>query len=454
MQLFQLLPWHTWVFIAIIIGIWFAANYKFTQTSVDYAPAILTTTGIFATFFGIALGLLEFDASNIKSSVPRLVDGMKTAFVASAVGVFLALLVKIRYVIWKIPVKYAGAENGTATVDDLLNAVNKLQYALIGADDSTLVTQIKLLRQDSNDRLDRLQKSQESFMEKMADNNSKALINALEEVMRDFNAKINEQFGDNFKQLNQAVEKILVWQEKYKQQMSDMIEQQGKIAADMQLASDRYSKLLENAEKFKNVAESLSFLIRNLEEQRESIAISLKALGELLKSAQSSLPEIENKIVTIASQLSNSVKQTSEITTKAIIDNAKTIQESTNKVNTQIENITKDISSSVKQSNEATSHLIIDTSKMLYTSLDKAEKQLADSIKTANERINANILETSNKIDKQILSLDKALETELSKSLESLGKQLAALSSKFAADYTPLTHKLRQIIEIAEGVKK
>jgi len=41
----------------------------------------------------------------------------------------------------------------------------------------------------------------------MAENNSKALIEALQEVIRDFNAKINEQFGENFKQLNEAVGK-------------------------------------------------------------------------------------------------------------------------------------------------------------------------------------------------------------------------------------------------------
>ena len=39
------------------------------------------------------------------------------------------------------------------------------------------------------------------FAEKVAENNSKALVEALEEVIRDFNTKISEQFGDNFKQL-------------------------------------------------------------------------------------------------------------------------------------------------------------------------------------------------------------------------------------------------------------
>ena len=64
--------------------------------------------------------------------------------------------------------------------------------------------------------MDGLRRSQAEFMAKMAENNSKALIQALQEVIRDFNTKISEQFGDNFNQLNSAVGQLLVWQERYR----------------------------------------------------------------------------------------------------------------------------------------------------------------------------------------------------------------------------------------------
>jgi len=47
---------------------------------------------------------------------------------------------------------------------------------------------------------------------------------------------------------------------------------------------------------------------------------------------------------------------------------------------------------------------------------------------------------------KQIVLLDKALEEELTKSIETLGRQLAALSQKFVQDYTPLTDRLQQLV--------
>ena len=34
--------------------------------------------------------------------------------------------------------------------------------------------------------------------------------------MKDFNAKINDQLGEDFKQLNSSVQALVTWQENYK----------------------------------------------------------------------------------------------------------------------------------------------------------------------------------------------------------------------------------------------
>ena len=72
-----------------------------------------------------------------------------------------------------------------------------------------MVSQLKLLRSDTNERLDVLKKAQIEALQKLSEMGSKALVEALRDVIRDFNTKITEQFGDNFKQLNEAVAKLL-----------------------------------------------------------------------------------------------------------------------------------------------------------------------------------------------------------------------------------------------------
>ena len=50
---------------------------------------------------------------------------------------------------------------------------------------------------------------------------------------------------------------------------------------------------------------------------------------------------------------------------------------------------------------------------------------------------------------KHVTMLDKALEEELRRAIESLGRQLTALSQKFVQDYTPLTAQLQRVLQSA-----
>jgi hypothetical protein len=82
----------------------------------------------------------------------------------------------------------------------------------------------------------------------------------LKDVIREFNEKISEQFGENFKHLNDALGQILVWQERYRQQLSEMIEQQQITSRNMATATERYQTLLARAEAFEAVANSMGSL--------------------------------------------------------------------------------------------------------------------------------------------------------------------------------------------------
>lgn len=73
----------------------------------------------FFTFLGIAEGLYEFNPQKIDASIPTLLDGLKTAFIASVVGVGAALSLKLRYTIFGVKRSGSATAAGSATVDDL-----------------------------------------------------------------------------------------------------------------------------------------------------------------------------------------------------------------------------------------------------------------------------------------------------------------------------------------------
>lgn len=440
-------------FILLISIITLIFHSKFTLANANKAPAILTTCGILGTFFGIALGLLDFDVSDVAKSVPALIDGIKTAFWVSAWGILCALTIKLREAIFGVSKRTNGNTYQGATIDDLASLMKDVKGALVGSEESTLLGQIKLARQDSNDRIDSLRKSLDDFAAKVADNNSKVLIEALKEVIKDFNTKINEQFGENFKHLNQAVGKLLEWQEQYRQQVTEMIEQQSQASKNMAVASEsmstateRYQTLVKQAEVFNTVANDasrmlsgLSEMLNGLEAQRSQISESLKMLATLINSAATGLPEIEKKVVGITEQLGNSVKATSNDFNEKLLSS---IRASTKDLEDNIKQLTKQLGEGVKASNDEFKSVLLNT-------IQKTNQEFNTNIQQVNQEMNGNIKQLVEKTKEQVLVLDKALSEELTKSLESLGRQLSSLSQKFAEDYTPLTTRLREILEIA-----
>jgi hypothetical protein len=158
---FGALPVQTQVFVGFISLLTLYFHVRYNEQSVNYGPTILTTTGIFATFVGIAIGLASFNSADIQSSVPALLGGLKTAFWGSIAGVGGALTIKFRQLIFGNPKSFAGTGvEGDVTAHDLAQLLKNIQQSLVGSDDSTLITQMRLARQENNDRLDALKKAQ------------------------------------------------------------------------------------------------------------------------------------------------------------------------------------------------------------------------------------------------------------------------------------------------------
>ena len=54
----------------------------------DQLPSIISTLGVLGTFVGITKGLIGFNTSALDQSIPVLLDGLKTAFLTSILGMF------------------------------------------------------------------------------------------------------------------------------------------------------------------------------------------------------------------------------------------------------------------------------------------------------------------------------------------------------------------------------
>jgi hypothetical protein len=293
-----------------LVGLLF--HFRWSRRTTALGPTILTTLGIFFCFAGIAWGLLDFDSNNVRSSVPHLLSGIRTAFWSSVVGIFWALTLKIRVALFgdaKVPA--SGAQEGS-TVDDLARLLVQLNRSFAGGDDGSLLSQVKLLRADSRDRIDRLTEAFDRYAENIAEANSKALVNALSEVVRDFNVKVNEQFGDNFRQLNSGVERLVSWQVQYENQLKALIEQETATRESMTEAASRFTDIVNTASEFAAVARSLQNIVRAVNNQSEQLARALMLLSGLIGEVTEGLPIIERRIGQLIARSEQSIRPDQE----------------------------------------------------------------------------------------------------------------------------------------------
>jgi hypothetical protein len=375
--------------------------YKYDRFATIHGPEILTTMGIFGCFFGIALALLDFDPKNATGSVPLLLNGVKTAFWASVCGVLGALLIKLRQRFGAAPPQTAEDELKSASLEDVVGAIMQLKKTISGDGDSSLITQLKLMRQEQNDNATNLKNSLDEFANKVSELGSKALIEALEKVIRDFNTQLNEQFGENFKQLNLAVEKLVLWQQQYKEELDKLQTVQKESASDLRKSSDSFKDIVKKAEAYTDSAVKLEDLLAEFKSQYSLMFEAQESLAKVLTEMKSVEPSFSAKLEDLTQTFKNSTNSIADETRK------------------QIQNI---------------------------------GEMLSKTIPELQIKINEQIANTNDQLKKNFETLDKNLEVELEKALVGLGQQLASLSEKFVQDYTPLTDRLREVVNISKGV--
>lgn len=392
---------NTFILIVFTTGIliYFFGEYNKAQRTLRIIPSLLVSTGIFGTFLGIFFALIDFNVDKVDESIPALLEGLKIAFGTSIVGLFLSLVFRI--ITYLFIRKSVVSEE--ADVKDLLAKMTEVKDAISGDNETSMNTQIQKLRTSNIDGFKDLKTSFENFAKEMAENNIGALIEAIKKVMEDFNAKINDQLGETFKQLNQSVEKLVIWQDQYKTHVDTMNEKLTKAIESISKAEDSLDKISKSMEILPSSTEELKNLITKIQHQINNLSEHMTAFSEMKNKATNAMPEIEKNLKTITDDLTATVKTVSE------------------NINKSSDQVTSSVTSQLK-------------------SMDEMAKDMRDSYKQA-------LKETNDALVNQIKGLDESMQKEVTRIIEIMGSKLTSLSNKFVEDYTPLTSQLANLVQ-------
>jgi DNA anti-recombination protein RmuC len=467
------------VCISITIAFFFALlNLKKGKASdyVSYTPALLTSLGIFGTFAGIVIGLMAFDANNIDGSIEGLLNGLKTAFLTSLVGIILSIVFKVFQTLGVISPPKNVEEILSATPEDILGAIKyqgksieDLVTAIGGDSDGSILSQLKLQRGDINDNQkiaikaqqeiaetlqsinEKILKQQDTFstfsdklwikMQDFADMLSKSatetVIEALKQVITDFNNNLTEQFGENFKQLNESVKELVVWQENYKFQIAEMTEQYKLGVTSIAATEESVTAISQESKAIPETMTDLKSIMEVNNHQLSELESHLAAFKDIRDKAVEAVPEIRKQIDETVKTISESVESASNHYNELLTESDKYIQ---NHISTSNDLLDKFVSNS-KEGVEK-------IGEKLAESASKVEKVIttgADNFETQVKLTNVSLQETTNEVSGNTVKIREELDhtvKELSMNVRDMVNGLIDDSKQMAKTLTDANNAL------------
>lgn len=476
-------------------------------------PTLLTSLGILGTFAGIVVGLMHFDPQNIDGSIANLLSGLKTAFVTSLAGMGSAILFKILLTTPLGAIKQpkddttgAGPEEILKALFDQRQAVEDLRSAITGAEETSLVGQLKLARSDQGDQHretlkafadfkaaisgseetslvgqfkllrsdihdqhrevlrgreeDREQlrlltaelwQKLDAFAEMLSKSATEQVINALKEVIIDFNNNLTEQFGENFKALDASVKKLVDWQENYRQQMTQVAQLLGYGAQALGKTQTAVTEISTHTKEIPQSMEKLRAVMLVNQHQLSQLQQHLKAFAEMRDKAVAAVPEIRTQVQKTVDDVAASVKAAndhyvglldkSDVYIKAHDEKThELLGRLTQTTESGIEKIKVGFETGATSIGESLKNQAVTLSEQVGTTLDKTSATFQQSIESANHHYQG-LLDQS---DAYIKAHDEKTHDLLNRLVKTTDEGLEKIQKGLASGASAIDQALRQ----------
>lgn len=491
------------ILISIALGFGIYAHWAKKYAPIrHYIPTFMTSLGILGTFLGIVIGLVQFDTNNIDRSIPFLLEGLKTAFLTSIVGMIGTICFKVitlpktdpaveekleeqdllnnlisniiqqRQSLERLNAIIASQESDSLisimkgmrcdikeASQENLSKLNSIAIAFQEEKDYSVQGQIRVLRGKVNEIHEKesaqfkefsakLKSQLDDFTKSLSGAATSQIIEALRQVISDFNSNLTEQFGDNFKQLNSAIEKILVWQHRYKEHLNRLESQFRLAISSIEKTKEAVTVIADKSDAIPSSMTKLESVMGVLQAQIDKLHKELKALEEVREKAVNAIPQIGKSIEAMTDSMDEAVNHIASNLDKVATD----FGGSTSKIASSLQECSQEISRSSGTTQEALSasanriqELADDFKSHLKGMTEQTKQTVYETLSTTQSEVEQIVKETTKKtsdsIDYQIRKLDDAMTSELNHALQELGNALATISRAVVDQYESKTRK-------------
>lgn len=420
---------------------------------IEYAPTLMTSLGILGTFWGVVLGLLDFDTINIDRSIPNLLSGLKTAFVTSILGM-LASISFNALDSWRFADKRDEQDAEQKIIHDSIlkqtELLSEIKQGLAGSDDDSLISQLKLLQTNWHNHSyefdTKLWKQFEEFSDKISKGATEQIIDALRLVVIDFNNRLTEQFGDNFKALDSSVKKMVDWQATYKEQLSLMDNQFRLSVESLTSISEAVVVIGEHCNNIPVTMVDLQSIIQTNQSQLVELERHLEAFVMMRDQAITAIPLLREGIEGIGSLMASSADNLQEV-----------LEHSGQRLLTNIERMNKSMDLNIQQMSTSIQHAmnlleqmggkLLDGNSQICSVMGEGVQKISDNLLSGNEKIRFSIEQGVSKIGDELLSSNNKIRNEMERGVHTIGNELLSVNDQMRINMENIYHELQATTE-------
>ena len=272
-------------------------------------PGIMISLGILGTFCGTYLALypLDFSPGEMNTSVLNLLDGMKTAFATSLLGMLSAVLYRtvLAPLFPRVSMAFRpklgdldGPEQSTEQhLVAISTGIENLRHSIVGDGDSSVVTQIRTMRDETREGFKKLDGVSEAIRDSLVGNLEqliddirdiigRQLGDSLEKLIASLEKALIEQFGKTFREFNEATQAIRRWQEEHRGHVEELTAAFRRTSAGIATIEER-----------------LALIPTHLEAMRHKADEAAEQAFDILGVARQSFSDAESLIASLNQQL-------------------------------------------------------------------------------------------------------------------------------------------------------
>jgi len=422
------------ILISIAIGLLFIYFLVSpTRRTVGSAPSILTSMGIFGTFLGIAIGLMNFDPNNVIAGVPLFLSGIKLAFWSSVVGIFAALLHRIKFSLYPFDDGDAASVESDAIALDSLNKMSNSLDMLVSASGDT-ASESKY--QELIDNLNRLGDRVEVGMGEMAGGVSKSARELVEELKADESVlTMLRELREELARTSDAEQNII------KAQMQKLLDGLKEDAAAGERQSD---SLLEVFAGLKDQIDSGAKL--GAEASREQMEMLFSGLSRAAAGTLGELSDVAQNLIDQtkwqAANYADEVTASTEASTKSMLAMLKDIlhatEDSNQKITTELAKLRTDVAADVKATTDQSRALV----EQLHSMTEAYKATLIATTTDLKAQISKDMKSSYSLIDKytqNVAELTGSNQAEALERLEAIANIMQGVVTS-ASDMSNLLH--------------